>query len=240
MEEIDLKNIFKAFWGKKLQIILIILTFAVAGLVYTTQYTKPKYSSSTTLVLSTSENTSTTKNSITTTDITLNTKLVTTYSELIKSKTVVRQVIDNLGINIDEEELRNNITVNAVTNTSLIKITVTTQNASDSASIANEIAKVFTKKVEEIYNIDNVHIVDEAKVNNSPSNINHKKDILLFAMIGVVISVIYVIIANLLDTTIKTSEEIEKTFKVPVLAEIPLYTFDSKNEEKGGKEKNEN
>ena len=70
-----------------------------------------------------------------------------------------------------------------------------------------------------------------------PSNINRKKDILLFAMIGFVVSIVYVLILNILDTTIKTSEEVEKAFKIPVLAEIPLYTFDSKKEEKGGKQK---
>lgn len=234
MEEMDLKKIFKSFWDRKLQIILIIAIFAVAGLVYTTKYLTPKYSSSTTLVLSTSGNTTATGNSITTTDITLNSKLVSTYSELIKSKNVIRQVIDNLEINMGEEELRKNISVNAVTNTALIKITVTTGNASDAANIANEIAKVFTKKVEEIYNMDNVHVIDEAKINNTPSNINHTKDVMFFAIIGIVVSIIYVIIASMLDTTIKTSQEIEKQFKIPVLAEIPLYTFGSK---KGGKEK---
>lgn len=237
MEEIDLKNIFKIFWSKKISIILIIATFITIGILYTTKYKTPQYSSSLTLVLSTAENEKTKNNSITTTDITLNTKLISTYSELIKSKTVLRQVINNLGTDINEEELRNNIKVSNVENTSLIKITVTTKNANDSANIANDIAKVFKEKVEEIYNINNVHIVDEAKVNNVPSNINRKKDILLFAMIGFVVSIVYVLILNILDTTIKTSEEVEKAFKIPVLAEIPLYTFDSKKEEKGGKQK---
>ena len=41
-----------------------------------------------------------------------------------------------------------------------------------------EIAKVFTEKVKEIYNIENVQIVDEAEIATSPSNINHKKDVL--------------------------------------------------------------
>ena len=86
-------------------------------------------------------------------------------------------------------------------------------------------------------NINNVHIVDDAKVNDIPSNINSKKDVLMFTMVGIVISSIYVLIPNILDTTIKTSSEVEKTFKIPVLAEIPVYTFDSKKDEKGGKQK---
>ena len=86
----------------------------------------------------------------------------------------------------------------------------------------------------DFYNINNVHIVDEAEVNTTPSNINHKKDIVIFAFIGLVISVIYVLIANMLDTTIKTAEEVEREYKLPVLASIPLYAGDAQKG-KGGR-----
>ena len=33
----------------------------------------------------------------------------------------------------------------------------------------------------------------------------------------------YVLLANMLDTTIKSEEEIEKDFKLTVLATMPLY-----------------
>ena len=85
---------------------------------------------------------------------------------------------------------------------------------------------MFTQKVGEIYNINNVHVVDVAETPGSPSNINHVKDILLFAAIGVVVAILYVLIANMLDTTIKTAEEIEKTYNLPVLVSIPIYNAD--------------
>ena len=116
-------------------------------------------------------------------------------------------------MDISWESLKNNVKVSAVEDTEVIEISVTTENAADSAKIANETANVFTKKVAEIYNINNVHVVDEAEVENAPSNINHEKDVIIFAFIGLVISVIYVLIANMLDTTVKTAEDIEKEFK---------------------------
>ncbi len=197
------------------------------------------YTSSTTLVLAASDKTTETNKqagTITTTDVTLNSKLVATYSELVKSKNVLRQVISNLGIKVNEEDLRNNITVSSVKETELIEITVSNENASYAAKIANEIAKVFTAKVGEIYNINNVHVVDEAEVSTNPSNINHTKDIVIFAFIGIVISVMYVLIANMLDTTVKTQEDIEKAIKIPVLANIPIYNMEMENlRKKGGR-----
>lgn len=233
-EEIDLKELLTLFWNKKTQIILIVLIFILLGVIYTTGFVKPKYTSSTTLLLATG-NTSSKTNTITTTDVTLNSKLVSTYSELVKSKNVLGQVISNLNINENYETLKNNISVTNVKDTEMIKITVTTENAQNAAKIANETAKVFIEKVaNDFYNINNVHIVDEAEVNTTPSNINHKKDIVIFAFIGLVISVIYVLIANMLDTTIKTAEEVEREYKLPVLASIPLYAGDAQKG-KGGR-----
>lgn len=235
MEEIDLKELLGLFWSKKTQIILIILIFMLLGVIYTIGFVTPKYSSSTTLVLA-SNNNQTTANTITATDITVNSKLVSTYSEIVKSKNIIRQVISNLGMKLDEDSLRKNVTVSSVKDTELIEITVTNENPSYSAKIANEIAKVFTAKVKEIYNIENIQIVDEAEVETTPSNINHPKDVMIFTFIGVIVACGYVLIANMLDTTIKTAEEVERIFKMPVIATIPLYSFDpAKN--KGGKKR---
>lgn len=235
MEELDLKDLFSIFWSKKVHIILIVLIFIVLGVIYTVGFTTPMYNSSTTLLLAGSESSGgETTNSITTTDITLNSKLVSTYSVLVRSKDVLSQVISNLGMNISWESLRNNVKVSSVEDTEVIEISVTTNNAENSANIANEIAKVFTEKVAEIYNINNVHVVDEAEPENTPSNINHEKDVIIFAFIGLVVSVIYVLIANMLDTTIKTAEDIEKEFKIPVIASIPVYE-NAIQKRKGGK-----
>ena len=243
MEELDLKDLFELFWIKNVQILRIILIFIVIGIIYTVGFTTPMYSSSTSLVLvGTSNSTDTTGTSgqtseITTTDITINSKLVATYSELVKTKNILGQVISNLGIDVDEDELKKNIEVTAKEDTELIEITVENENPVYAAKIANETAKVFKEKIAgEIYKINNVYIVDEAEVESTPSNINHTKDVAIFGIVGLIIAVMYVLIANMLDTTVKTQEDIEKNIKIPVIASIPVYDVDSeKTERKGGR-----
>lgn len=236
MEELDLKQLVNIFWNKRLQIISIVLIFLIIGVIYTFMFITPKYKSYTSLVLAKSDNVSEDAkdtSTITQTDITLNQKLVSTYSELIKSKNVLREVIKNLNINEDEESLKGNITVSAVKDTELIQITVTNYYPDRASDIANEIAKVFTKKVGEIYHINNVYIVDEAESSYIPYNINHIKDILIFIAIGLAFSISYVLIVNLLDTTIKTAEDVEKQLEVTVLASIPVLKDDTRKM-KGG------
>ena len=239
MEEIDLKELFVMFWNKKIQIILMILIFMVIGIIYSVGFVTPMYSSSTTLVLAGTTN-STDQNqpaeAITTADLTINSKLVSTYSVLVKSENILGQVISNLGINVDAEQLKKNVEVTSVEDTELIEITVSNENADYAAKIANEIANVFKEKIAgDVYNINNVYIWDEAKIATEPSNVNHLKDIVVFAFIGAVVAVMYVIIANMLDTTVKTQEEIEKSIKIPVLASIPMYDMEMEKLKKKGK-----
>lgn len=237
MEELDLKELLMLFWNKKVKILLIVAIFMLIGVIYTIGFVTPVYTSSTTLLLGKSESTTGKTDTITTTDIALNSKLVSTYTTLVQSKTVLKQVISNLGMDdLKEEELKNNITVSQEKDTEIIRLSVTNKNATTAAKLANETAKVLIERVSNIYKINNVQVVDQAEVETSPSNINHAKDIMIFACVGIVVSVMYVLIANMLDTTIKTAEEVEKEFKVPVLASIPLYNFEPVKV-KGGKKR---
>ena len=142
MEELDLKELFNMFWTRKVHIILITLIFMVVGIIYSYVFVSPVYMSYTTLVLATSEDNSK-GDTITTSDITINNNLVSTYSEIIKSKTVLKEVINNLGINKSEEQLKSNVSVSAVKSTQVIQINVTDSNPTQAKMIADEIAKVF-------------------------------------------------------------------------------------------------
>lgn len=234
MEELDLKEIFNIFWQRKLEIITIILIITIIGAVYTYALLKPKYTSYTTLLLTQVSSSSETENntSITQTDLTLNSSLVSTYSEIIKRDAVLKEVIDDLNIkSLTEADLRNSIKVSAISDTEIIKIEVTNENPNYAEMIANKIAEVFSEKITEIYKINNVYILDKAQVSEEPSNINHAKDIIIFAFIGVVIACGYVLLANVLDNTVKTEADIEKLTGLTVLATIPDYD----TEVKGGK-----
>jgi lipopolysaccharide biosynthesis protein len=224
MEELDLKELLQIFWEKKLQIILIIAIFAVVGIIYTLTLVTPKYAAKTSLLLATnSSSVNTGSSSITTTDITLNSKLVSTYSKLVKSDKVIRNVISNLSLNMDENDLKNSVSVTATEDTEFIEISVKNEDPVLATKIANEMSKVFIENVKEFYKVENVHVVDAAEVPQSPYNVNHIKDVIIFAFVGAVIAVSYVLVSNMLDTTIKSEDDIEKIFKQTVLATMPLY-----------------
>lgn len=237
MEELDLKELFSMFWNKKAEIVFITLILMVVGVVYTYFFITPVYTAKTDLVLVQSSSTvsQTGDSAITSTDLTMNSKLVSTYSELIKRNAVFGQVASNLNISDEEaEKIKNNISVSSAKDTEIIEIKVTNEDPNKAADIANEIAKVFSEKIVEIYNISNIYLLDRAVAPENPSNVNHIKDIVIFAFIGLVISAAYVLVANMLDNTIKTEEDIEKLTGLVVLTAIPDYETELKNV-RGGK-----
>lgn len=224
MEEIEIKELFNIFWKKKFIIIAVAIIFAVVGGGYSVKFKKPMYKASTTLLLAQNYEQESNKqeNEITQTDISLNQKLVSTYSELVKSKTVIKTVLQNLGMDQQlEEEIADNITVNAVSDTQVIEITYINEDANIAFNIANELSNVFCDKVKEIYNINNVYIVDKAEMPEEPYNINHIKTTIIFGIAGGVFACAIVFILSLFDTTVKTPEDIEKNTGLNVLAQVP-------------------
>ena len=233
MEELDLKKLIGIFWNKRLHIIVILLIAIIIGTIYSFSFVKPEYESYTTVVLvkDATKTDSSSQETITSSDLGLAKNLIGTYSKLVKSKSTLRETINNLGINESEDTLEDKITVSEIEDTAMLKITVQHEDPVQSMKIANEVTNVFAKKVSEIYKIDNVYTVDQAEQSITPCNINHIRDILIFFIIGLVITIIYVLVANIFDTTIKDSDDIENNTDLITLVSIPYV---NENNKKGG------
>ena len=234
MEEINLKELAKFFISKISFVLAMTIIFFIGGFVYINYLLTPMYHSSTTLIL-VSDNTNENSNLVQS-DINLNKNLVTTYSEIVKSKTVLAQVISNLQIaDLTEEQLRKSVTVSAVEDTEVIKIIVSNQNPEYAAKIANEIGKVFSEKISDMYKINNVYTLDAAEPSSTPYNIKPAKYIFIAIVAGIFISCAIIIVMGLFDTTVKSAEEIEQALKIPVIAQLDLV--DETVIRKGGRRK---
>lgn len=241
MEEIDLRRLYKTAFAVKWYIVLIMIVLIVFGLIYSFLYKIPEFKSTATIVLtqaSTDINTGVT-NSITTTDITMNKNLVETYSDIIESKTILTQVINNLGLEYTVAELMEDISVRSK-DTAILYIDVVNPNAEYCEKVANEVAKVFADKVKELYKISNVNILDLASKEENPYNVNHIKDLVIFGMIGVFLSGALVLVVYMLDTTVKQEEDIEDHVGLPVIGIVPLNSEEmEKKVSKGNRAKKE-
>ena len=228
MEEIDLKELLLVYWKKKWFVAIVTLISIAIGYYYSYYHVVPKYESTTTLMLGKISNFSSDSTEIrddyqiAQSEITINSSLVSTYSKLITSRTLVQKVIANLNLNLSEGAIIGSTIVSRVEQTQLIQIRVRNTNPELACKIANEIAKVFSEQIKDIYNINNVYIVDQAIPSGTPYNINHKKDLGISALIGFVLSSGLILLYYLLDNTVKSEEQLEENIGVKNLINIPL------------------
>lgn len=220
METIDLKDLFDYYKSKLGVVILFVVLVGILGCLYGLFIQKPMYKSSTSIVLisEAKDNSQLTYN-----DVSVNQNLVSTYSEIVKSKRVLGQVINNLNLNYTYGALSNNIEVSSVTGTQIIKITVTDENSKTAMKVANEIGKVFAKEIPELYNISNVNILDTAEVAPSAYNVNITKQSAISLLAGLVLGLGVVFVMYYFDRSVKNTSQIEDKLKLPVLATVREY-----------------
>ena len=220
METIDLKDLFDYYKSKLGVVILFVVLVGILGCLYGLFIQKPMYKSSTSIVLisEAKDNSQLTYN-----DVSVNQNLVSTYSEIVKSKRVLGQVINNLNLNYTYGALSDNIEVSSVTGTQIIKITVTDENSKTAMKVANEIGKVFAKEIPELYNISIVNILDTAEVAPSAYNVNITKQSAISLLAGLVLGLGVVFVMYYFDRSVKNASQIEDKLKLPVLATVREY-----------------
>ena len=185
-------------------------------------FEKPYYKSSATLVL-TGFSSNKSDGTITNNDLTINSKLVDTYQEIIKSKKVLNQVIERLSLKLTPEKLAKKIDVSSVNKTEIISVTVTDRNPQAATKIANEVANVFSKEVKKIYNIENVTILDSAEIPTNSANLSFIQQFIIAFIFGIIFSAIFTFIVAYYDSTVKTIEQVIEVTSLPIIGKIPSY-----------------
>lgn len=218
MEEIDLKKLFLIL-RKRLWAIILVTSICTASSGLVSYYIlEPEYQAYTTLMIGKPEEYN---HEIEYNDILMNQKLVSTYGEIAKSRIVTKELMSNLGLSLTYKELDKKIDVTLVRDTEIIKITVKDKEGETAAQIANEIAKVFMKHVARIMNIENIQVIDKAEEPLKPENPKPVIYMLVASVLGIMLSIFFIFVYEYFDNTVKTQEDIEKYFMLPVLGVIP-------------------
>ena len=217
MEEIDLTELFDYFLKRALYIVIAAIVCLILGLTYTLFLKEPKYKSDVNVIIVNKELQATSLQS----DLAANQKLAATYRELVESRRILNQVIDNLQLNYTIGELQDMISVENVNETEIIKITVSSADAKEAKKIADETAEIFQDEVKDIYNLENVSIVDNAVLAKTPYNINIVKESVIYIALGMVLSCGVIFVIYYFDNTIKSIDQVEKRLGVPVIGTVP-------------------
>jgi capsular polysaccharide biosynthesis protein len=155
-------------------------------------------------------------------DIQLGTQLTTDYLELIKSRPVVEQVIENQKLDLTYEELLDKLVVANPPDTRILNITVRDTNPYMAKVIANDFAAVARKQISEIMKTEEPTVVEDAVVADDPASPNTLMNTLIGLLLGGLVCIFVVILRDILDDTVKSPEDIENALGLNTLAVVPL------------------
>lgn len=220
-ESIEIKRVLDILVSKKVIVLCILIVFMVFGYIYTYHFVVPKYQATSTLLLI--PNDTYESRELTNIELLINSELITTYSSIAQNSKILKQTIRNLGLDMTEKQLLSQMKVRIVDESYIIEISISNTNPQTAMEITNELSSVFLKEIKEIYNLNNIGVVDEAQLPMQPYNIHHTKDIAIFLIAGMVISFAYIMIIYVFDNTLKKEEDIENYIYVKSLGSIPVY-----------------
>jgi len=222
--EIDIRELFMTLWSKKL---LIILSGVAAALiaVFVSMFVLTKTYQSSTKVYMLNQQSS---DMITYSDLQSGSQLTKDYQELIISRTVLGKVISNLNLNISYEDLAAMVSVEVITDTRILRITITSNDPYEAMNIANAVRKESSEQISRVMNIEAVNVIDEANLPDGPSGPSVKRNGMLGGIIGIMIAVLGALTVYIFDDTIKTPDDVEKYLGVGVLGSIPYNEKDNK------------
>ncbi|PMC37580.1 capsular biosynthesis protein [Bacillus sp. UMB0899] len=219
LELVDI--IKKRLW---LIIMITIVATTASGLVSYFLLT-PVYQTSTELLVKPK----TEQNVIVQNDVSLNSQIINTYTEIIKSPAVLEEVSNELNLNRD---LSSQITVTTKNESQILLVTVNDTDPVLAKDIANTVASVFQRELVNIMNIDNVNILSKAE-DGKHVEPNPMLNMAIAFVVGLMIGVGLAFLLDYLDKTIKNEQDVERYLESPVLGSITLIENDDVADKKG-------
>lgn len=204
---------------KKLYITLVIAICMLIGMIYAIVFMPERFVSQTSVMLMKVEESGNDeiKNNG---NIELTNNQMATFEELIKSDSNIQEAVKKL--NLTTEINKGNVSVKRVSDSDTFQINVSSSNSDEAVKINSEITKIFGNTISVMYQDAKVYIVDEAHIISS-SKIH---SIITFTIgsliIGILISLVYIIALIIIEKNIKNERDVESNFSLKVLGLIPL------------------
>src|SRR5699024_8480454 len=167
-ETLNLEDILDVIKRNLLMISIMTLLFGCIAAFGTLFLVTPKYEANTQILVSQSQQSEVIESQ----EIQASLQLVNTYRDIIKSPTVLDDVVSNLDLQATSSAISEKINVTNQDQSQVLTVTVTDPSAQNAQDIANEVASVFQSTVPEVMNVDNVSVLAAADVGDNPSPVS--------------------------------------------------------------------
>jgi capsular exopolysaccharide synthesis family protein len=157
----------------------------------------------------------------------LSAQRVTSYADLASGQALSRRVVDKLGLDMEADALTEKIGATVTPDTVILAISVTDPNPEQAQRLAQAVAEELTEFVSELETPPGranapikASIVDDASTPDAPVSPQPPRNLALAAVLGLLLGLGAAVLRELLDTTVKTHEDIEEIAGTAVMGNI--------------------
>lgn len=217
--EIDVFQLFRTLWKRKLVILLVAIITSSVAFAYSTFVIKPEFTSTTRIYVVNRNQGE--KSGLTNQDLQAGSYLVKDYREIILSQDVLEKVVSDLKLDLTPKGLANKIKVTVPVDTRIVSISVNDRVPEEASRIANSLREVAAQKIISITRVSDVTTLEEARPAISPSSPNIRRNTVIGAGLGAGLVIVVVLLMELFDDRVKRPEDIEDVMEIPLLGIIP-------------------
>lgn len=226
-ESIDLLMVFNVLKKNIIYIIFIGVLFGSVSYTGTYFLISPKYQAQCIMYVNNKPNSDDRAGStLSVNDLDASAQLVKTYSVIIKSKPLLKEVKEKAEIELDLEKLKGMISVGSIDGTEVLGITVTDTDQKEAVRIANAITDIAPDFIAEVVEGSSVKIVERAHIPGVAVSPNIPKNAAVGFALGIMLSAVIIIFKEQMDDTVK-SGDVFAQWPYPILGQIP--DFEGKN-----------
>ncbi len=221
MRVINLRDLWEVFRRRFFVMLLAAVVVAGGAYAYKQLTFEPRYESTATLYL-VNQNAEENESSATTyNNFSLALKLVNDCNHLIKSHSVLDQVIATLHLGMSYEQLYGAVSVVNPEETRILEVTVEADTPEEAKRIVDEVCKIGTQKIEEAMGFEQAKLYEYGVLNSKPSNTTGLTTYAILGLLAAVVVYAIFLVRFLLDDRIRTEEDIERYLGLSVLGDIP-------------------
>ena len=227
--EIDIGRVFRAVIERSFLVAIISVLCAVISLVGTLFFVTPQYKAAAMFYVNNNAfSLGDASLSISNGDLVTSRGLVDSYIVILNTRETLNDVIDYAGTSRTYNQLRGMISAEAVNETEIFQVSVTSPDPQEAERLANAIAYILPKRIGTIIDGTSAKVVDAAIVPSAPSSPSYTKNTLVGFLLGFVLTVGVIALREIFDITIRAEEDVTQVCKHPILAAVPDMTVSGK------------
>ncbi|MCD8369687.1 MAG: Wzz/FepE/Etk N-terminal domain-containing protein [Clostridiales bacterium] len=230
--EIDLLQLLLELKRRLLLIITVALLCGGIAMAYSMYVLIPQYQSTVMMYVLSKETTLTSL-----ADLQIGTQLTADYQIIVTSRPVLEDVIDELNLNINYHQLKNQIFIDNPTGTRILSITVQDTDPIMAKRIADCTAETAADYIGDIMELVPPKMIESGEIPLSKSSPNNMRNAMIGAFAGAFVVCAWVTMEMVLNDTIRGEEDVERYLGLTVLASVPERIEGSRGEDTAARKK---